>query len=1184
MYTMDELPDNDPIQLNNKTLLKVEEENREELMRDDSYSFLYPSLDDPLFNTKIAQRKEFNDTKYENPLSGETKLSGKLIAEISDKLCNADVELASHQMFVRNFLSFNTPYNGLLLYHGLGSGKTCSAISVAEEMRNYLNQLGISQRIIVVASPNVQDNFKLQLFDERKLQLVDGLWNIRSCIGNKFLSEINPMNMKGIPRDKVIAQIKQIINSSYHFVGYVEFANYVSKKSEVESDMSSKSKETIMKKKLSRLFKNRLIIIDEVHNIRMTDDNSDKKVATELMKLVKNVKHMRLLLLSATPMYNSYKEVIWLLNLLNINDGRASISVKDVFNLNGSFKTNEEGEEIGKDLLIRKATGYVSFVRGENPYTYPFRVWPDEFASKKNISKSYSPKVQMNGMAIVSGLEHLSVFICATGSVQQKGYDYIIETLKKDVGKDPKRTMPSFENMEGFGYTILQRPLEALNIVYPDIRLGKKDFDPKELVGKVGLSRITKFKETKTPIFRGEFEYKTNEYGKIFSPENIGLYSGKIHNICKSIVDSEGVILIYSQYIDGGLVPIALALESMGLRRAEYPSLFKTQQTEAIDALTFKPRSKMLAGENFSPASYVMITGDKAFSPDNVADLKRCTNLDNKNGEKVKVILISQAGSEGLDFKFIRQVHILEPWYNMNRIEQIIGRAVRTCSHKDLPFLLRNVQLFLYGSVMERPKEEAADVYVYRLAELKSVQIGLVSRVLKESAVDCILNFDQTLFTTDIMNAMVKQKLSTGKVINYAVGDKPYTSTCDYMDSCSYKCMPDIKGYDKIILDTYGESFIMLNNDKIIQRIRDAFKERFFYKKNRLIGEITAVKSYPLIEINAALNQLVEDKHEYIIDMYDRIGRLVNIGELYLFQPLELNDKNVSMYDRSVPLDYKRHSVFFEPKLSEESISTGNMIIDNMRKEYDVASTPRKADTKIKDWYTTCSNVIPMLQTNEGWDRKFLNKLLIEHIIESLRFDEMILLLNYIESAVAGQQDEFITTIKLYIKKSEVISGKARGILLKDVVDDKIIKKLVIFDSSKKQWVASTKEDDYDFAKVISTISDNLLPIKGKLNSQVGFLYYHKKDYMVFKIKDLTGSLRGDGARCDQDQSGLCKRILIRLSKKTDKTFADLSQDYLCVLTEFYLRKFDMEGVDEKRWFLNPTEAVIMNTEIKRKK
>ena len=61
----------------------------------------------------------------------------------------------------------------MLLYHGLGTGKTCSAISVAEEMRDYMKQMGITQQIIVIASPNVQENFRLQLFDERELREIE---------------------------------------------------------------------------------------------------------------------------------------------------------------------------------------------------------------------------------------------------------------------------------------------------------------------------------------------------------------------------------------------------------------------------------------------------------------------------------------------------------------------------------------------------------------------------------------------------------------------------------------------------------------------------------------------------------------------------------------------------------------------------------------------------------------------------------------------------------------------------------------------------------------------------------------------------------------------------------------------------------------------------------------------------
>jgi hypothetical protein len=92
-----------------------------------------------------------------------------------------------------------------------------------------MKQMGIKKRIIIVASENVQDNFKIQLFDERKLKLTDGVWNIRACTGNKLLQEINPMNMKGLTKEKIVSQIKSIINTYYIFMGYVQFANYIIK-------------------------------------------------------------------------------------------------------------------------------------------------------------------------------------------------------------------------------------------------------------------------------------------------------------------------------------------------------------------------------------------------------------------------------------------------------------------------------------------------------------------------------------------------------------------------------------------------------------------------------------------------------------------------------------------------------------------------------------------------------------------------------------------------------------------------------------------------------------------------------------------------------------------------------------------------------------------------------------------
>jgi len=359
---------------------------------------LYPTLNDPNFNTKIALRKEFFDTKMDVDNS-------KNVMEEADVLCNAQIELAPNQQFVRNFLSVETPYNSLLLYHGLGTGKTCSAISVAEEMRDYMKQMGITQQIIVVASPNVQENFRLQLFDERELREIEpGVWNIRACTGNKFIKEINPMNMKGLTRDKIIKQIRRLISSHYLFFGYNEFANYAranassigvsqddaviqevrrkgakgaagaaaaaapvessakkGRKSAAElakaAEMETLAIETLSVTKLRKLFANTLIIIDEVHNIRITDDNRDKRVAKILFQIVQKVNNVRLLLLSGTPMYNSYKEIVWLINLMNLNDRRATIDITDVFDDRGNFRLDADGREIGKELLVRKATG-----------------------------------------------------------------------------------------------------------------------------------------------------------------------------------------------------------------------------------------------------------------------------------------------------------------------------------------------------------------------------------------------------------------------------------------------------------------------------------------------------------------------------------------------------------------------------------------------------------------------------------------------------------------------------------------------------------------------------------------------------------------------------------------------------------------------------------------------------------
>jgi len=1315
----------------NKFLLKKEFIERKCLLEEpeNENGFLYPNLNDTNFNIKIAEKKEFNDTKYDGTIH-------KNIKEYADILSKADFELSPHQLFVKNFLSYQTPYNSMLLYHMLGTGKTCSAIGVCEEMRDYMKQMGITKRIIIVASENVQDNFRLQLFDERKLKLIDGVWTVKGCVGNKLLKEVNPMNMKGISKEKIVNQIKNLINTYYIFLGYGQFANYIIKtihydeelkreqmKKELEEQknkgapgqgqgnktkiqMLSDIKITLNKRiiqKLKNEFENRLIVIDEVHNIRKSEDNENKKVAIHLELLVKAVQNMRLLLLSATPMYNSYKEIIWLLNLMNMNDRRGKIEVKDIFDKNGNFKKN------GEELLIQKATGYISFVRGENPYTFPYRVYPDEFAKKNTFPFIEYPSHQMNLKKIKNTDKNriLSLYLNKIGNCKNCGkcqycsYKYIIYNLRNrkmstTTKKGVVREMPSFENMESFGYTLLQIPLESLIISYPieglkpildsipqtryndnvedemggpieepleinqnagdggDGEDGDDDdtmkdselqsrikIDPQYLTGKKGLERIMDFADIKSPPFKGDFEYKRstlNNYGKIFSYDKIGAYSSKIKCILDQIIIkngleksnnikvADGVILIYSQYIDGGLIPMALALEEMGFVRYGQnvkSSLFKNRPSEVVDVRTMKPPSDK---KDFMPARYSMITGDPRLSPNNDYEVKALTNEDNVNGNKVKVVLISRAGSEGIDFKFIRQVHILEPWYNMNRIEQIIGRAVRNFSHKDLPFEKRNVEIFMYGTILENNEEESADLYVYRVAEYKAIQIGKVSRLLKETAVDCIINHDQTNFTQEIMAAgideEVTQELSNGLVIHdFKIGDVPFSPACDYMASCNYSCRPNKVITDADINeDTYDEKFIVMNSEKIIQKIRMLMKEAFFYKKDNLIDLIQIPKKYPFVQIYAALTILIEDNNEFIVDKYGRNGRLVNIGDYYLFQPIEILDKNISIYERSIPIDYKHNTIRFDLKdyvLKETKVavpqrkliiedeepgkkedvkdvkeiqntSNARILMDeftkniNLTKEFSKENrVPRGDDT----WYKHCGIVMRKMAQEYPESKSFLIDFLIAHMIELLLFQEKVDLMNYIYSLENLNTNSVEFMIKQYFERKSItiMKNTKEAIILCDL--DKI--KIMMLDKNNR-WVEAEPEDKREFeeTKEVKQILNFQISDYNKI---VGFIGYEKNNkYLIFKTKDML-SKRDTGARCDE--SGKNKTLTMintilgeeKYTKENTRILKDSSgkvtqeaigQVELCIIQEFILRYFDKIQRDNKKWFLTPEMAI----------
>jgi len=1168
-------PDNQYSRKCNEISLQKEELDIEDSQKNST--LLYPTLTDPEFNDKIFTKKEFNDTRYDGEIFDDVKEHSNELIEKNFRV------LKPHQAFVKNFLSFQTPYNSLLLYHGLGSGKTCSAIGVCEESRDYLKQTGIIRKNMIVAAPNVIDNFKKQLFDENNLKEKDGLWTITSCIGNKLIEEINPTNLKGLKREQVITQIKSLIRSYYVFMGYIEFANYVDK---LIGDSTNKKD---VQRKLKNEFNDRLLVIDEMHNIRVSiEDSKNKIVADKLLLVITNAERMRLLLLTATPMYNNSTEIIWLLNLLNINDRRPTIKLKKVF--------NEEGEltDQGKELLVRKMRGYVSYVRGENPYTFPFRIFPKDIPSHTQYESAV--KIQMNGRTIKAPTT-LDLYVSSIGEEQLKGYAFIMDNLKKakitiEHDDGTIHAMPPFYTLDTISYTMLQMPIQALNIVYPSGKIKRdidlmefykpdstssssnssislkdvKDVDEEEsnsqqssissskeessqsggsaenITGTKGLERVVTFNN-------GKYTYKSEHTG-FFKMDNLATYSSKMHKICEHILNAVGIVLVYSQYIDGGLIPMALALEELGYKHYT-SSLFEP-------SIHTKKRG-----------TYAMITGDTSNSKEIVNAL---TNKTNKDGNDIKVILISKSGSEGIDLKFIRQIHIMEPWYNMSRIEQIIGRGVRDGSHKDLPFEHRNVEIYMHATTIpEFPQLETADEYIYRFAETKAIRIGQISRLLKENAVDCKLNQEQLNFVEDNFPEKIQLNLSSGGSIDdFQVGDKDYTIQCDY-DKCMEPTNND--SASDIQVETYNVKFASEASNYIIDAVKSLMEEKHFYTAETLILEINRLGKFAIEQIYVALTKMIEDKIP-IYDKYKRQGTLVNVSNYYLFQPIEIENENITIFERMVPIQTKPTNIGIKDLVTQDEISQigsdddGYRTLYEMKETYDaiIESASEKAIRGEKEITKICGSAIHLLARHELISSENIINLLVEYLVDYLEYKKLIDLLNYFTQNNIGIDNTFEGKVHRYLTtKIKTVSGSSFILLY-----DKNVRKIVMLNDKTNEWELNAEQ----YMAVIATdaLTKQYGRMQQKKNPIIGFIDYDEEG-LSFKTKDTTNK-RNSGAKCAN--AGKIKTIkqinaVIGNNEFNSENTKTISQTTLCIMQEFLMRQYNIERSD-RRWFFTYEE------------
>ena len=146
--------------------------------------------------------------------------------------------------------------------------------------------------------------------------------------------------------------------------------------------------------------------------------------------------------------------------------------------------------------------------------------------------------------------------------------------------------------------------------------------------------------------------------------------------------------------------------------------------------------------------------------PSTISEKLKEKNENNNYGEIIKVIMITSSGAEGINLRNTRFVHIVEPYWHMVRVEQVVGRARRICSHEDLPTDLRNVKVYLYIATLSEAQRKdekhiellirdvskmdgstpvTTDETLYELASRKQKINNQILNAIKETAVDCNL-------------------------------------------------------------------------------------------------------------------------------------------------------------------------------------------------------------------------------------------------------------------------------------------------------------------------------------------------------------------------------------------------------------------------------------------------------------
>lgn len=613
------------------------------------------------------------------------------------------------QRVVAEYLKLHTPYRGLLLYHGIGSGKTCTSIVAAEGLKS-------EKKIIVMTPESLTTNFfkEIKKCGDESFRM-DQRWVHKKVSERREAEELSKVVSldvetileKGVwlgaaedgeplaqeDQEEVNLQVDKMIRAKYRSIAYNRMTEELIKK--------------LTENETKNPFDDSVVIIDEVHNFVRQIAKEKDPISVRLYHYLMGAQHCKLVFLSGTPIVESPYEIAIIFNMLHGYIRKFTVQLAgDHPKIAGvEYKDNKaiitqnaymDHEEIDLKEVLK------SLNADRDPTLVNYKILPDEESS---FNKKFIEKDRMTS---------------------RDAFQKRILGLTSYFGGANEEYMPKYDRNRDF--VIIRVPMSDYQANGYKKALEKDDKDKK--------------------YSREACNYVAPTEEKELNKDALLTFSPKCLHMLENIQDEEGLHMVYSELsceiireilLANGFDEFKLVKGAGGLMDMESEALSEAlSEAEKSESESKKPRFVSFSTiKDQDERETILDIYNHNWSNLNPVLQEKLERMSKTNKEIIKVFMISETDAEGISLKNTRFAHIVEPSWNASRVEQVIGRVRRLYSHDDLPEELRTVKAYLYMSTLVDGK--STDELVYETANEKDHLNQEVLRAVKETAMDCSL-------------------------------------------------------------------------------------------------------------------------------------------------------------------------------------------------------------------------------------------------------------------------------------------------------------------------------------------------------------------------------------------------------------------------------------------------------------